>query len=410
MGTPLSAAIRRLRGDRGLSQRQVAEAVGVERPTVTQWESGRFTPAADTLRRLDEALRADGELVRLAGPGDVDRVAPARASVGEPSGATLAQVFAAVGDRLVGAVVRDPDDDECVGWAQGIGSRRRRPSPWSTALAVRTLLLLDRVDIDMRSIARTMGRRQHAGGWSNRVLDRPRPDVTAVVLGTLTRVGRAESADLEAAWTWLSTSMDDEDRHRTFVLSTVLENLAQLRPRHPFVGELVRLLLDARMDVGGRLVWAAYSAVAQARVEPSVTHTARAVVALRTLTALVDHPEVEDAVGQAVEWLASERNDDGVTEILRVDPEQSTLDVPVDHFTSAHVIRALIGRAGVSRSRLEGAFGTLWSSYVPEEGVWAWKQDGRLPVWMSHDAVLALRGAALAGYPVPHAPQTGALS
>jgi hypothetical protein len=53
---------------------------------------------------------------------------------------------------------------------------------------------------------------------------------------------------------------------------------------------------------------------------------------------------------------------------------------------------------------LAGAFDTLWKAYVPTEGLWVWKQDGRLPIWMSHDAVAALRAAALVGFRVPLTP------
>lgn len=401
METPLSAALRRLRVERNLSQQKVADAVGVKRPTVAQWESGRFPPSADKVHLLDATLEAGGELVDLAGLSSEDVAAPVRDVAGSTPGATLERVFRAVGDRLVGAVLTDPDDPECVGWTQAIDDVRPRPTPWSTALAVRALLLLDRADVDIRSVARTMGRRQHAGGWSNRDLDVPRPDVTAVVLSTLTRIGRGNAADLDGAWEWLTTSLDRRDQHRTFVLSTVLENVAQLRPGHPFVGDLVRLLLDARMDVGGRQVWAAYAAVDRSLVEPSVAHTAQAVVALRTASASGDWPEAEDAVGQAVAWLVDTPRDDGFTEIHRVDPERPGLDVPVGHFTAAHVVRALVGQPGVPRARLESALATLWDPYVPAEGLWVWKQDGSLPIWMSHAAISALRAAALAGFPVP---------
>jgi transcriptional regulator with XRE-family HTH domain len=413
VGTALSAALRRLRDERGLSQQEIADAVEVRRSTVAQWESGRYPPAAEKIRRLDEFFGANSELINLAGVGpevaDERSRALAVASMSDQRRLRLTTVLAGVGERFVSAILRDPDDPECVGWAQGIGDQvHRRPSPWSTALALRTLLLLDRVDVDTRSIARTMGRRQHAGGWSNRALDVPRPDVTAVVLGTLTRVGRADSADLEAAWEWLSTSMDGRDRRRTFVLSTVLENLAQLRPDHPFVHELVRMLLDSRWEVDGFQVWAANSAADAARAEPSVTHTARAVNALQVAAQIVHRPEAEDAIAGGVAWLAAQHSDDGITEILRVDPERRGLDVPIDHFTSAHVVRALAGRHDVPRTRLEGALESLWAAYLPAEGLWAWKHDGRLPIWMNHDAVAALRIAALAGFPVPHHTDTGA--
>jgi transcriptional regulator with XRE-family HTH domain len=399
MSTALSEELRRLRAEKGVSQREVADAVGVKRPTVAQWEGNLNRPSAQRVGELDDYFQAGGELLKLAGL-DPDAAAPVAAP---RSSGTLAQVFHTLGTRLVRAVRRDPNDPEAVGWTQSIDDERR-PSPWSTALAVRTLLLLDRVDVDMRQIARTMSRRQHADGWSNRELDVPRPDVTAVVLGTLTRIGRSGNADLGAAWTWLQDKMSAADRRRTFVLSTVLENLAQLDPDHPFVDELVRLLLDGRLADGTHPAWASAAGANPELVQPSVAHTARAIVALRTADAGKPRPEVEDAVGRAVAWLCTERNDDGITENVRVDRDRRDLDVAVDHFTSAHVIRALAGRPDVPADRMTGAFDTLWKSYVPTEGLWAWKQDGRLPIWMSHDAVAALRAAALVGFEVPSTP------
>ncbi len=405
MSTALSAELRRLREEKGVSQREVALAVGVQRPTVAQWEGDLNRPSPQRIESLDAYFHTGGQLMRLAGLEPDSAGAGASDAPAERSNTTLAEVFDAVGDRLVGAVQTDPSDPEAVGWTQTIDDQRR-PSPWSTAMAVRTLLLLDRVDVDMRQIARTMSRRQHAGGWSNRELEVPRPDVTAVVLGTLTRVGRSGTADLEAAWRWLSESMGDADRRRTFVLSTVLENLAQLRPDHAFVAELVRLLLGGRMADGTQPMWASAAGANPQLLEPSVAHTARAVVALRTANAGHHRAEVDDAVGRAVAWLCQERNDDGITENVRVDRDRRDLDVAVDHFTSAHVIRALVGQAEVPADRLTGAFDTLWRSYVPTEGLWVWRQDGRLPIWMSHDAVAALRAAALVGFRVPLTPLT----
>ena len=49
MATALSAELRRLRDLKGVSQQVVAEAVGVQRPTVAQWEGGSSRPAAAPL-------------------------------------------------------------------------------------------------------------------------------------------------------------------------------------------------------------------------------------------------------------------------------------------------------------------------------------------------------------------------
>ena len=57
-------AIRRLLRERaGLSQRELAEALGVSRPTVTRWELGQRVPQGDLAERYAAALE------RLAGVG-----------------------------------------------------------------------------------------------------------------------------------------------------------------------------------------------------------------------------------------------------------------------------------------------------------------------------------------------------
>lgn len=405
----LSAELRRLRFQKQVSQKVVAEELRVRRETVTQWESGRFPPAMDKVRKLDDYYGADGALVALA---DADRWAAAEPAtvvattmVGPERGLSLADAFEAIGRALVRGIVTDPDDAHCVGWSHSVG-RGSKPTPWSTAIGIRTLQLLDRADVDLELMARTVGGRQRHGGWSNRELDVPRPEVTALVLDALSCVGGG-GADLEAAWTWLRTSINPEDRERPYVLSTVLECVARLRPDSPLVRGLVDDLLAARAPYPEGPLWSANPA-AVGLVEPSIVHTARAVVALRSARAAAERDDVVDAVGRAVQWIVdSDRGDDGVTEVLRIDPRRRALDVPIDHFTSAFVVRALAGSDGVPPSRLAAALTTLWDSYVPAEGLWAWKHDGRLPVWMTYDSVSALRAHCLASVSSPITPTSG---
>lgn len=411
----ISGELRRLRALKDLSQQAVADAVEVRRSTVTQWEASRYPPSAARIRRLDAYFGAGGSLIELAGlddrdsgkdndrDGEDDAWRPAAPL--EPMG-TVAEVFEGVADRLVEGLVRDPRDPANIGWSQSLGGQLP-PTPWSTALGLRTLLLLDRVEIDLHEVAQAVGRRQCSGGWSNRDPDVPRPDVTAAVLAMLHRLGGG-GADLPAAWSWLAGSVTADERHRPFVLSTMLENLAPIRPDDRLVAELVRLLLDARTDFEGVRLWASNASAEPHRVEPSVAHTARAVVALTIAAARADHPEVADAVAEAFAWLAGDRTDDGITETFRIVRDRRGLDVPVDHFTAAHVVRAFVtSREVVPQRRLEAALDTLWSSYVPAESVWVWKHDGRLPVWMNHDAVMALRAAAFVGQPTPARPERG---
>lgn len=56
-GSPvLAAAIRQARGQAGLSQRDLAAAVGVSRPAVQQWERGARTPAPENWVQLELTL------------------------------------------------------------------------------------------------------------------------------------------------------------------------------------------------------------------------------------------------------------------------------------------------------------------------------------------------------------------
>ena len=52
----LGEQIRRARRERGLSQEQLAEKLGVERLQVNRWENGKQQPRADALARLSNVL------------------------------------------------------------------------------------------------------------------------------------------------------------------------------------------------------------------------------------------------------------------------------------------------------------------------------------------------------------------
>jgi transcriptional regulator with XRE-family HTH domain len=411
-----ASELRRLREERQLTQEALARLLKVKRATLTQWESARFRPARTKVVALDEHLGANGTLIALdeaertgAEPPHLDGTSRAD---GQEQYVPLSEVFAKAGDRLVTAIVRHPGEDpgspENVGWTHNIGGRGRKPTPWSTAFGISTLLSLDRADVDFGELATSLARRQVGGGWSNRELTVPRPEVTAAVLDALSRIGPGRSdeavADLPAAWAWLETSLDAVERGRPYVLSAVLEAVVRLRPDSSFVGTLVRALLEARREFGGVPLWPA-DATADARLlEASLTHTARAVVALRCVHERAATPELDDAIGRATEWIVSwPRGDDGVTEVLRDErnPDSRGLDVPINHFTAAWVVRALLGTDSAPTGRMQVALDMLWDAYELAEGLWIWRLDGRLPVWMTHDALLALRSVALAGYATP---------
>ena len=55
--TSIAEALRRRRRAAGLSQRQLASRSGVPQPNIAAYESGRRTPAPETVERLDAVLR-----------------------------------------------------------------------------------------------------------------------------------------------------------------------------------------------------------------------------------------------------------------------------------------------------------------------------------------------------------------
>ena len=208
--------------------------------------------------------------------------------------------------------------------------------------------------------------------------------------------------------------------------SAVLKTLAKRRPDSTALYPLVDRLLEARLlaaegepglwPSAHRLVPQSGEATTEAgdgrsagrgRGQPSVAHTARAVVALRLARpAYTGEQDIEGAIVGAVGWLAETRRDDGIGETLRGSLDDRNLDVPINHFTSAWVLRALAGE-GVPRARLDAAANTAWESYSEADGVWEWDAEGTLPIWMTCDAVQAFRRMALHEFDTSLAPAPG---
>lgn len=70
----LGRAIRRARIWRGLTQQQLATALGVGLNPLRRWEMGEATPSLLLLDGLCGALRLPAEYFRLAPTEDVDRM------------------------------------------------------------------------------------------------------------------------------------------------------------------------------------------------------------------------------------------------------------------------------------------------------------------------------------------------
>lgn len=73
-GETVGDRVRRLRKSRGWDQAELGEQVGVDRPSVSNWERGVFTPSGENLIRLagvfgvttDYLLYGEGGLYRQA--------------------------------------------------------------------------------------------------------------------------------------------------------------------------------------------------------------------------------------------------------------------------------------------------------------------------------------------------------
>ena len=51
--------IKKMRRNRGLSQKQLAELIGVEQQHVSRWENGKHRPSIDILMKIAEILNCN---------------------------------------------------------------------------------------------------------------------------------------------------------------------------------------------------------------------------------------------------------------------------------------------------------------------------------------------------------------
>ena len=86
----IGPALRLLRKQRGLQQKQVAEAVGTHFATVSRWESGETTPSLERLGRALKVLEVTPRELAVAieqthgiAPPEAERPAPALDNPGE---------------------------------------------------------------------------------------------------------------------------------------------------------------------------------------------------------------------------------------------------------------------------------------------------------------------------------------
>lgn len=395
--------LRRLRKAAGQTQADVARIVGVSRANLTQWETGRYLPSAENARLLDDHFRAANHLVELT---EAAR-SPASASPGALTTAgSLLEVFRRAGTALAEELIRD-DDGRAVGWRHNL-QKRGEHTTLATAYGISAMVVVGEPYIDLHAVVRDLYEKRSEFGWQGRSRGR-RPEVTAAVVDALSQTSTIMSA--EEGLEHLDHSLDDYSRTRPFLLSAALRSSVRLAPDAPLTRRLTDDLLAARLDFDGVPLWGEKKEPRLVAPEPSTAHTARAVVALRSLLrAGVDRADVREAVDVGTQWLVDRTHpDDGVMEDLAL-PQPGGAEavrVNIKHFTSAWVVQALAEAPQVPSVRLSRALGSLWERYEAGVGLWAWG-SGDLPIWMTLDAVTALRSAALAFAAPPFLPPAAA--
>ena len=380
MTASLGAELRRFREAAGLSQRAVATELGVQRPTLSQWETDKHKPSVEHLARLDDLYGAEGG---LAGYREVGA-----------KRLSYLELSRRVSDALIARLIRD-DAGAPLGWSHDLSGGS--PTPLSTAFVLRTLQMLDQTArVDVHAIAGRLAQRHENGGWSNRP-GRVKPEANAVVLTAMAMLGHV--ANLDDELTRLENSLDDFARTRPYIIAAALECVLAIRPDSPIADRLTEALLAARTDFPAGRLWAQDAAADPEIVEPSLAHTARAISVLRQVRSETNRAEVDDAVESALPWIIEGgsgpgNGDSGVTELLRSDPADRRADVVVNHFTATWTLRAMAGIDNVPHARRETALDVIWDCYT-EHGLWAWRADGTLRSWTTYDAVGALQAHVL---------------
>jgi hypothetical protein len=231
------------------------------------------------------------------------------------------------------------------------------------------------------------------GGYAAQTQRQPRPEVTAAVLETLRRIDG--TASLGDQVTRMSKNIGDFERSRPYILSTILEASRRLAPDSELTASLVDDLLAARRPYGDLLLWPEKVEPLLISPDPSIAHTARAVRALAQTQAARPTAQVEEALDQAAAWLVGQ-DLGNVSEIIDRPVEAGIETLYTRHFTAAWVVKALVSVGlPASHPAVSDAVAWIWNSYSDTATLWSWN-NGDLPIWMTYDALDALRLASLA--------------
>ncbi len=383
---------------------QAAKVLAVSPAEVASWAAGQDLPSEPKARLLDEYLTARGAIQNLvielrSKPDRPGRLVPVPHS--SPSAPTLLQTFANVAKALRGCLTRDADG-RAAGWPRDLRELSGKATPTSTAYGIKTLLLLeDGLAADLIEVAESLRKMAvPTGGYARVEQSGPRPEVTAAVLSALRRISATETFDAHIAV--MEGHLGDFEKCRPFILTTMLETSLLLKPGTKLVEMLIDSLLAARRPYGDRLLWPEKAEPLLIDPDPSVAHTARAVRVLASVQQVRPSSQVHEALEQGVAWLVEQRDLHNAYEVTERPVPGGLEPVHIRHFTAAWVVKALVS-AGVPTAHpsVSNAVAQVWHSYGGDTAaLWAW-DNGDLPIWMTFDAVEALRLANLA-VPAPH--------
>jgi hypothetical protein len=350
--------------------------------------------------RLDEPrtrhVRPGGTGARTTEPrNEPDRQGTRLVSM--PPVPTLFQTLQRVAEALRGRLVYG-EDGRPTGWPRFLHESPSQATAASTAYGLRAMMLLEEsLAADLTPVAENLWEMAFpSGGFANLGQSEPRPEATAAVLNALRRVSATEDFDVHSAQ--MEKDLGDFEKSRPFILTMVLETSLLIKPDAKLVQTLVDSLLAARRPYGDILLWPEKAGPLTIDPAPSVTHTARAVRALTRVQAIRPFGQVQEAVEQAVAWLIEQRDLNNSYELIERRVKNSLEVVDTRHFTSAWVVRALVA-AGVPAAHpaVSNAVARIWASYRGDAtALWAW-DNGDLPIWMTFDAIEALRLVSLAG-------------
>ena len=356
-------------------------------------------PSEPEARSLDEYLTARGSIQNLV----IElRSKPDRAGrqlvpvpLPGPSAPTLFQTFQNVANALRGCLTRDADGRP-TGWPFDLRELSGKVTPASTAYGIKTMLLLeDSLAADLIQVVESLRKMAHpSGGYAGLEQSGPRPEVTAMVLNAVRRIAATEDFDAHIAL--MERDLGDFEKCRPFILTTMLETSLLLEPGTRLVEMLIDSLLAARRPYGDHLLWPEKVEPLLIDPDPSVAHTARAVRVLASVEAIRPSSQVREALEQAVAWLMEQHDLHNAYEVTERPVNGGLEPVHVRHFTAAWVVKALVS-AGVPAAHpsVSHAVAQIWNSYGDTAALWAW-DNGDLPIWMTFDAIEALRLAHLA--------------